>query len=543
MMDMKNKNILLYSFLLTIQMFVPSSCSERSHERPNVLIILADDMGYSDLSCMGSEIPTPNIDRIAEEGALFTNFYNAARCCPTRASLLTGLYPHEAGMGDMTEGRIMKDGTFVNAYQGFLDEHSITIAELLGGAGYQTFISGKWHVGDSLEHWPLQRGFDRSFALISGASNYFNTEPYIDEKQEIILTLDNERITPGDDYYITDAIGSHAMEFLKERDSKRPFFLYLPFTAPHWPVQAPEEELAKHRGNYMGGWEKLRANRYANMREIGILTGRHTLSPPYFERPFLTPDWDTLSAGMKADFDMRMAAYAATITRMDLKVGEILDYLEKNDELDNTLVVFLSDNGATHAYIYLVTQWIADRSGPIGSERSFDAQGAMWANASNTPYRLFKSRTAEGGIITPLLIRYPEGVHPGTRIRTPGHIIDIMPTIIEATGVHYPKEGENSTLKKLRGMSLLPFTDSNQMIPERPLFWEHQGREAVRFGKWKLVHQQGELWQLYDLYNDPTELSDVSERNTEVVRHLEDMYYTWSAEVGVMPWDSLKLAH
>lgn len=524
-------------------LFLCISCNEKGSSLPNVLIIMADDMGYSDLSIMGSEIPTPNIDRIANEGALFTNFYNAARCCPTRASLLTGLYPHAAGMGDMTEGRILKDGTFVESYQGYLAENAATIAAVLRSNGYQTFISGKWHVGDSLEHWPLQHGFDRSFALISGASNYFNIQPYINEEQEIILTLDNQRIEPWEGYYITDAIGTYAEEFLTGRNKRRPFFLYLPFTAPHWPVQAPEEELARHRGKYMKGWEKLRGERYKKMKINGILTDRHALSPAYFERPFLTPDWDTLNDEMKSDFDMRMAAYAATITRMDHVVGNVLNSLEAEDELDNTLVVLLSDNGATHAYIYLVTQWIADRSGSIGSETSFDAQGAMWANVSNTPYRLFKARTAEGGIITPMLLRYPPLAKPGTIIREPGHVIDIMPTILDLTGTEYSRDKRGDREAVLPGMSLLPLLDSVDGGPDRPLFWEHQGREAVRFGKWKLVHQQGEAWHLYNLHLDPTELNDVSGEYPETVDQLEGLFMSWSEEVGVMPWDQMKLAH
>lgn len=534
---MRTHGILFFSFL----MFIFCSCNKGENRPPNVLIILADDMGYSDLSCMGSEIPTPNIDRIAEEGALFTNFYNAARCCPTRASLLTGLYPHQAGMGDMTEGRIRKDGTYLEAYQGYLHDQSVTIAEILQANGYQTFISGKWHVGDASEHWPLQRGFDRSFSLISGASNYFNIKPYINEEQEIVLTRDNERIEPPEDFYMTDAIGENAIKFLTQRDRKRPFFLYLPFTAPHWPLQAPEEELSLHRGKYLEGWDVLRRERYERMFSMGIIGDEHELSGAYFRDPELTPDWDTLPESEKVKFDMRMAAYAATITRMDLRVGEVLNYLEAEKILNNTLILFLSDNGATDAYIYLATQWIADRSGPIGSEQSFEAQGGKWANVSNTPFRKFKKYTHEGGIITPLLLRYPGKYDAGSLYRQPGHIIDILPTVLDVTGLEYPSERNGKETLSLQGISLLKLTDTLTQPPGRILYWEHQNHEAIRNGNWKLVRARGEEWELHDLSDDPTELVDLSETYPGKSDQLLDLYAIWAAEMGVEDLNSLKL--
>lgn len=530
-------------YFLLLAAFSLSGCLHQGVEKPNILIILADDMGYSDLSCMGSEIRTPHIDRIATEGMLFTRFYNAARCCPTRASLLTGLYPHQAGMGDMTEGRVRIDGSHVPSYQGYLNDRSITIAEALKGEGYSTFISGKWHVGDEPEHWPEKRGFDRSFSLISGASNYFNLEPYLDHRQEIVFEEDGTRIdSTGEQWYITDAIGDKALDYLENREKGNPFFLYLAFTAPHWPVQAPEKALEEYRGSYREGWEVFRQRRYDSLLAKGILEGAE-LSPPFYDRPFLTPDWDTLSREDRIAFDHRMAAYAATISRMDQNVGKVLTFLEKEGTLDNTFVIFLSDNGACKAYIYLVTQWIADRSGPIGSENSFESQGAMWANVSNAPYRLFKTNTTEGGIITPMLVRYPALIDPGTLNRTPAHLIDLFPTILELTDAPFPENRNGRQLIPLPGISLVPLLKdpADATLSDRPLFWEHQGNAAVQQGKWKLVRQHGEPWHLYNIQKDPAELHDRAGQYPGIRSRLAETYGKWARDVGVVPWDSLKL--
>ncbi len=530
--------------LFLLMWIILGSCqaTERTGS-PNIIIILADDMGYSDISCFGSEIPTPNIDYLSDQGLTMTHFYNASRCCPTRASLLTGMYPHQAGMGDMVEGRLLKDSTFLSAYQGWLNEKTPTIAELLKEAGYQTFISGKWHVGDAPEYWPDKRGFDRSFSLINGASNYFNLEPWIREDQEIILIKDGKKITTSPDLYMTTAITEHGLDFIRQRDHKKPFFLYLSYTAPHWPLHALPEDITKFEGQYLKGWDRLRNNRFRRLIDLGILDSTTCLTDPFYANPLITPAWDILSGEDQETWGRRMAVYAAQIYRMDLGIGEIIRMLRKEKELENSLIMFLSDNGATNAAIYLAASWAADRSGPIGSANSFDAYGARWANASNTPFKLFKHWTTEGGIATPFIAFWPQKISPRLENRHYAHVIDLLPTCLDAAGL---SDGQN--LPEAEGISLLPVFLTNGQNPERILFWEHQGSWAVRKGKWKLVHtkkimgREVSLLELFDLEEDRAECHDLSSEYPEIVRELKELYEKWASRAGVVPWDSLILA-
>lgn len=521
-------------FLTGLCLILMVSCTQQKESpKPNIIIIMADDMGFSDIGCFGSEIATPNIDYLAEQGMRLTQMYNAARCCPTRASLLTGVYPHQAGMGDMVEGRMRMDNTPLPAYQGYLNDSLQTIAELLKQEGYTTMISGKWHVGDAPQYWPLKKGFDKSFSLINGASNYFNLKPWFDEDQEIIISLSGEKFHPGNDFYMTTAITDHALDFIRENESgDTPFFLYLSYTAPHWPLHALPKDISKFRGTYMMGWDSLRYQRFRRMKGMGILQENMAISERYPD----APKWIEMSEVQKDTFDLRMAVYAAMINRMDMGIGRIMNYLEQQHELDNTLIMFLSDNGATKASIHLATSFYADRSGPIGSANSFDSQGAGWANANNTPLRLFKTWSHEGGIASPFVAFWPERIPGGKLNHTQvAHVIDLLPTCLDAAG---------STKKyDVEGQSILPQLSGQSADVERTLYWEHQGGKAIRRGKWKLVMNKNpdSDWRLYNMEKDRIEMDDLTNKYPEKADELKTMWHDWADRVGVEPWDSLKL--
>ncbi|MFW5726021.1 MAG: arylsulfatase [Bacteroidota bacterium] len=515
---------------------------------PNIILIMTDDMGYSDLGCFGGEIPTPNLDKLAENGLRMTHFYNAARCCPTRASLLTGLYPHQAGMGDMVEGRLAPDSSYLPAYAGYLPNTSVTLAEMLKIAGYHTMISGKWHVGDEPEHWPHNRGFDDVFTLINGATNYFTLAPWMNENQQILVLDGTDTVVPGPDFYLTNAITEHALEFINNRPAEKPFFLYLAHTAPHWPLHALPEDIELFKGKYMEGWEALRQQRFDHMKQLEIVPPQATLPDQYNWRN-LTPDWDSLSQQQKELFDARMAVHAAMIYRMDQGIGEIIATLEENGELENTLIMFLSDNGATKATIYLVEGWVVDRSGPVGSARSFDSQGPLWAQASNTPFSLYKSQTAEGGIRTPFIAHWPAEIKAGSRNDQPAHVIDIMNTLVDISGGSYPETINGYEITSTEGISLKGVFSGKSILADRYIFFEHMGNKAVSFGKWKLLYINSshdnpqQTWKLFNLETDPAELHDLTEQYPEMAREMKVRYQEWAARVDVYePYDSLLLA-
>ncbi len=497
-------------------------------ERPNVVIILVDDMGYSDIGPYGGEIATPNLDRLAENGLRFRHFYNAARCCPTRASLLTGQYPHLAGMGRMVSS-LGSDPT-LGPYQGFLNDRSVTLAELLGGAGYRAYMSGKWHVGEKPEHWPRRRGFDRYFGLISGASSYY--EVIKDQPRVRQMVLDDERWEPpAEDFYMTDAFSEYAVDFLQNHQADHagtPFFLYLAYTAPHWPLHALPEDIAKYQDRYHIGWDSLRAERHRRMLEMGVIDERYTLSP----RPASIPAWD--DAENKDDWALRMAVYAAMIDRLDQGIGDVLETLEAMDALDNTLIFFLSDNGGCAESIE--GRQLHNPEAEIGARGSYVAYKEPWGNASNTPFRLYKQWTHEGGIATPLIAHWPKGIaEPGRFTDEVGHVIDLLTTVGDVTGVAYPDSLDGRPVNPPQGKSLAPvFAQIEPLDEERTLFWEHIGNRAVRKGRWKLSYdRRAEAWELYDLEADPTELHDLSTENPEQARLLQELWQAWADEVGV----------
>lgn len=503
-------------------------------KRPNIIIILADDMGYSDIGCFGSDTQTPNLDAMAKGGLRMTQFYNASRCCPTRASLLTGLYQHQVGVGDMVNTRAE------SAYQGYLNQNCVTIAEALKLGGYNTLMAGKWHVGQSPEHWPVKRGFDHYFGLIDGASSYFTpTMPYR-PNQKLTIALDDKEFTPGPNWYSTDEYAKYAVKFIEgNQKTNKPFFFYMAFTSPHWPIQALPEDIAKYKGKYMKGWDKLRAERLARQKEMGILPNDQQLSP----RDSNVPDWDSLTAEEKDKFDTKMAVYAAMIDRMDQNIGRIRAKLKELHQDKNTVIMFLSDNGASAETITgkgFTPEVQAANNKPASDPTSFTAYETLGANVSNTPFRLFKHWEYEGGTATPFIAYYPGVIKPGSLVSKPAHIIDLMATCLDLAKTPYPKTYKGNSIIPLEGMSLVPLFKGLRWKGHNGLFFEHEGNRAVRQGDWKLVSQKPlNKWELYNIKTDRSELKDVSAQNSDKVNELVALYNTWTIRAGVIPFEKL----
>jgi arylsulfatase len=443
--------------LLAAALLVPSA-SAPAAARPNVVIILCDDMGYSDIVCFGGEIATPHLDRLAANGLRFTRFYNAARCCPTRASLLSRLYPHQAGMGGMVSRS--KDARSPSAYQGYLNHRCVTIAEVLGSAGYATYMAGKWHVGEFRPVWPVDRGFDRYDGLISGGMNYFDIN--LGRSKNVIrhFAVDGgEYRPPSDGFYSTDAFTDHALEMLRAHDDPQPFFLYLAFNAPHWPLHAPEEEVPKYLGKYMDGWSELRRRRHERMVESGLIPASWQLSPQDPD----AADWEKLAPAKKRIMDRKMAVYAAMIDRMDQNVGRLVEWLDAQRQLDDTLIFFLSDNGACHEVGPLGLNFRPDLKGAIGTKNSYHSYGLSWSNASNAPFRRHKHWIHEGGIATPLIVHWPAGIRARGQLRRQvGHVIDLMATCVDVAGAEYPQHVGERAIQPMEGVSLRPFFDADR---------------------------------------------------------------------------------
>jgi len=508
-------------------------------DRPNIVLIMADDMGFSDIGCYGGEIQTPNLDRLARGGVRFTQFYNTARCCPTRASLLTGLHPHQAGVGHMEGDR------GVEGYRGDLNYRCVTIAEVLKEAGYSTYMSGKWHVTKFLDgpkfNWPLQRGFDRFYGTIMGAGSFYDPDT---------LTLDNTRIkAPQGTYYYTDAISDYAGQFIGDHyklNTNNPFFIYVPYTAPHWPLHAYEEDIEIYKGRYHAGWDVMRAERQKRLIEMGIIDYGWKLT----ERDERLPEWE--KAPYKKWQARRMEVYAAQVDRMDRGIGQIISALENEGQLENTLILFLSDNGGCAEELTpgwrgrYITRITRDgrpvRRGNIpdimpGPEDTYQSYGIPWANASNTPFRLYKHFVHEGGIATPLLVHWPAFIKSRGELRDqPGQLMDLMTTCVDVSGARYPEEYNGYKIIPMEGKSLVP-AFKNEQIEREALFWEHEGNRAVRVGKWKLVVRswQGK-WELYDLEADRTETNDLSGKYPNRVRDMAALWRLWAERAKVVPY-------
>jgi arylsulfatase len=499
-------------------------------ERPNILLIMADDMGWSDIGCYGGEIPTPNIDALASGGLRFTQFYNTARCSPTRAALLTGLLQHQTGMGILGEDPNQEAPADASpGYTRFLNANCVTIAEVLKSAGYHTFMAGKWHLGyHAEEKWPRQRGFDRFYGIIAGASSYLRpTDPRG-------LTLDNTPLPPPDDenYYTTDAFAEYLIEFINQPRDNAPFFGYLAFNAPHWPLQARESDIAKFVGKYAGGWDKLREARWTKQLELGVVEKKWGLSP----RDDGARPWDTLTDQQKKELDYRMAVYAAQVHRMDYQIGRVIQSLRESNSLSNTLVIFLSDNGAcAEPYNDLGGGALEDINNPQKSGAI--SYGTAWANASNTPFRRYKAKLHEGGIATPLVIHWPAGLkcEPGSLADSRGFVSDIMPTLLELSGAKYPAEVNGHAITPLYGQSLVPVIAGETAPQSEWMFWEHYNDRAARKGDWKILgNAKSEEWELYELHSDRTEQHNVAAEHPELVSEMATAWQQWAEKHNVL---------
>lgn len=522
----------------------------RTKSPPNIIVILADDMGYSDLGVMGSEIKTPNIDRMARGGQLYTSMYNCARCCPTRASLLTGLYPHKAGIGHMTANYGSP------AYQGHLRNDAVTLAEVLRLAGYRTLMSGKWHVGGPYDPreadlWtpgevgqptPRQRGFDRFFGTLDGAGSFFFPH-YIGE--------DDSRVEiASDDFYMTDAVTDKAVDMIESSvGEEKPFFLYLAYTAPHWPLQAHPEDIARYRGSYLKGWDHLRTARHEEMLGHGLLEGNWQISPRDPEasawKDTAHHDWE----------DARMATYAAMVDRMDQGIGKVMHSLKRLGVQDDTLILFLSDNGGCAEFMaedgwaesYPDVGYDGQKIIPgnlpnltPGAGTTFQSYDVAWSNVSNVPFRMHKTWVHEGGISTPLVAYWPNGIKPGGVIHQARHVTDIMPTLLDVSGAKYPADFDGHGVQKLDGESLLPLFHNTYAEREQPIFWEHEGNCAVRDGDWKLVKEFGGDWELYNMRVDRTELFDLRQKNAPRAEKMIKEFGAWADEIGVVDWSIIR---
>jgi arylsulfatase len=507
--------------------------------RPNILLILADDMGYSDLGCYGGEVRTTNLDKLAANGLRFTQFYNGARCCPTRAALLTGLYAHQTGVGHMVDDR-GRDG-----YRGELNRRCVTLAEVLKPAGYRCYMAGKWHVtrhtkGDGpKDNWPLQRGFEKFYGLLGSVRSYYDPPT---------LTRDNEPTrADAKDYYLTDAITASALDYLGESGKgKDPFFLYVAYTAPHWPLHALPEDVVRYRHIYREGWEEKRAKRHARQLDLDLVDKRWLMSP----RDPEAPAWNKVG---RKDWQIeRMAVYAAMIERMDRGIGRIVDKLRASGQLDNTMIVFLSDNGGCAETIEAAwrgsmfpektrdgkaTRVGNDSSAMPGPADVFQSYGLPWANVSNTPFREYKHWVHEGGIATPFIVHWPARIKAkGELRRQVGHTIDLMPTCVEAAGAKYPARHNGEAILPMEGKSLLPAFDGKE-IERDALYWEHEGNRAMRARKWKLVAKgPGAKWELYDLDADRTETQNLAGKLPERAKEMATKWETWAKRTGVLPW-------
>jgi arylsulfatase len=496
-----------------------ASASADEAKQPNIVVILADDLGYSDLGCYGSEIKTPNLDRLAANGLRFTNFFNTARCCPSRAALLTGLYSHQAGVGHMVQSSGQP------GYQGELNRNCVTIAEALRPARYRTYMVGKWHISreDHLKtphpSWPLGRGFDRYFGTLNGAGSYY---------RPTTLTRDNTPIeAPKTGFYYTDALADNAVQFLedhKKQHADQPFFLYTAFTSPHWPLHALKEDIDRYRGKYREGWDALRESRYRRMKELGILDAKWAVPPSD------GPAWAKVPEDKKDEFDLRMAVYAAQVDRMDQGIGRIVAALERTGALENTLILFMADNGGCAEEIER-----GQPGGIIGEDSSFTSYGRGWATSSNSLLRLYKHWVHGGGVSSPLVVHWPRGISAHGELRKqPGHLIDVMATCVELSGATYPKEFAGNKITPLEGKSLVgAFAD--RPIEREAIYWEHEGNKAVLAGKYKLVAQFPKGWELYDLEADRTEARDLAKQEPQRVAELSALWQRWAERAQVLP--------
>ncbi len=505
-----SKILILIAFIFGLS----TASIAKNNSRPNIIVILADDLGYSDLGCMGAEIETPKLDGLARGGILFTKFYNTSRCCPSRASLLTGQYQWDAGIGHMDHAI----GNYPE-YQGYLNSSSVTIAELLRDNGYRTFMSGKWHVGSNREHWPDKRGFDQFYGTPPGGGIYFYPSPFY--KRDVFKN--GQQVFPDSNWYSTDAFTNAAIEFIHQTENQdTPFFIYLAYIAPHFPLQAKKQDIDKYRETYKCGYEEIRKKRFERQKQLGIVSKDYPASNPVYD------DWNKIEN--REEEVLKMATYAAMVDCMDQNIGRLMQSLKETGLYENTLILFLSDNGACPANFNKTPEV------EIGTRNSNAAYG-IWYNVSNTPLRYGKRKQYEGGIATPLIVHWPEGIKNGGLINhEPAHINDIMPTCLDVANVEYPQSYNTNVLDELDGSSILPIINGKKQNKKRLFYWEHEGNKAIMQNDWKLVKLHKKEWKLYNLASDPFETNNLITQFSEKARFLEEKYNQWAIEHGVKNW-------
>ena len=530
-------------------MAVSSQAAQSS--RPNVIVIMVDDLGFSDIGCYGGEISTPNLDALGYNGIRFTQMYNGARCCPSRAALLTGLNAHQAGIGQMTAD------LGVPSYQGYLRDDCVTMGEVAKSAGYRTLMSGKWHAGGGYDRrlrdqWrhgdanhplPTQRGFDRYFGLLEAADSYWNPKALMLQDQLIEVE--------SDDFHLTDAIADHAASQIDDAMSAgEPFLQYIAFTAPHWPLHAWEDDIVKYEGKYMRGWDEVRAARHEEQKGLGIVDAKWPISA----RDEDAPPWEDVEN--KQYEDIRMAVYCAMIEEVDRGIGRVVEMLKRHGQFENTMIMFLSDNGGCAELFQEDTDWPDPsqwatsltldgqevRVGDIpelrpGPDTTFQAVELPWANVSNAPFRLFKRWIHEGGISTPFIVHWPSRIAEGAIVdNVPMHITDIAATVYDAIGAKYPAEYGGNEITPLEGESIVPILDGKEWSREKPVAVEHEGNRGIRIGDWKLVAEWDGPWELYNIPEDRTEQHDHASSEPERVASMIREYEVWAERCGVLPW-------
>ncbi len=567
--------------LLTALLLLPLSALHAAANKPNILIILADDLGWSDLGCYGGEIRTPNLDSLAAGGLRFTQFYTSTRCCPSRASLLTGLYPHQAGIGLMTSDQAAKypgagdKGEAFPGYRGALNANCVTIAQVLKPTGYRTAAAGKWHVGNSEP--PTKRGFDDFYGFVGG----YGVDSWEPRMMKRLPEGRPQRSYQPGEFFATDAITDHALDFLADmRKAGAPWLLYVGYQAPHFPVQSKREDMTGYPEIYARGWDKIREQRLTKQKKIGLLpestalTPRSKITHPVASRRLGSwtddgnnPAWDSLPADRRADLAQRMAVFAGMVTGMDRNIGRLIADLRASGQLDNTLILFLSDNGACAEWepfgfemlptpnpvpgtgINQGTQALpnklyrGDELATMGQAGSFPSYGSGWANACNTPWRLYKHYGHEGGIGTPLIAHWPAAVGKdkdnGRFVREPAHLIDLMATCVDITGAKYPAEWIGKKILPMEGVSLRPLLAASAgnpaSLPPRLLAWEHEGNRAIREGQWKLVSLATAPWELYDMESDRVEMNNLAASQPERVKDMSAKWEVWAKRTNVLP--------
>jgi arylsulfatase A-like enzyme len=513
--------------------------------RPNILIILADDLGYTDLGVYGGEIKTPNLDNLAQDGFLLTNFYSAPSCSPARAMMLTGTDNHLAGVGTMN-GSWDTNQLGKRGYEAHLNKDVVTVSSLLQDSGYHTYLTGKWHLGYTPDLQPQSRGFEKSFILLQGGASHFN------DLRGLVRGVNSEYLEDGkavelpEDFYSSNHYTDKMIDYIEEgRKDARPFFGYLSYTAPHWPLHALDEDIDLYKGRYDQGYEHIRQNRIEKLKDLGIINKNTiaSMAPPYIDK------WDDLTPDQKKIAARKMEIFAAMVENMDRNIGRMITYLKETNQYENTFIFFMSDNGAEGNDIEYLSDnkvWIPEAFDNgydnMGKENSYIYYGAEWAHVGSGPFRDFKTFVSEGGIKVPTIIRYGDLSYKNHIDHEVMTVKDITPTILELANVTHPgTKYKGRDVYPVTGRSLLPhFKDINKVVyqPTDIIGWQLFGRQAIRQGNWKMVTQAPPIgtgdWQLYNLEDDPTEINDLASHHPEKIVELTKLWEDYKSANNII---------